>query len=68
MGIATELAGSTKDLGGGFVVRRLLPSARQRSVGPFVFFDHFGPVAEVPGSMRCSLPRLSRCIIAPSYR
>jgi redox-sensitive bicupin YhaK (pirin superfamily) len=26
-------------------VRRLLPSAQQRSVGPFIFFDHFGPVA-----------------------
>ena len=49
MGIATELAGHAKDLGGGFTVRRLLPAARQRSVGPFVFFDHFGPVAEVPG-------------------
>ena len=49
MGIAIELAGSTKDLGGGFTVRRLLPSTRQRSVGPFVFFDHFGPVSEVPG-------------------
>ncbi len=49
MGIAIELAGHAKDLGGGFTVRRLLPAARQRSVGPFVFFDHFGPVAEVPG-------------------
>lgn len=49
MGIATELAGHTRDLGGGFTVRRLLPSARQRSVGPFVFFDHFGPVSQVPG-------------------
>ena len=49
MGIAIELAGHTKDLGGGFTVRRLLPDARQRSIGPFVFFDHFGPVAEVPG-------------------
>ncbi|MDB5942104.1 MAG: hypothetical protein JWQ13_1670 [Ramlibacter sp.] len=49
MGIATELAGHARDLGGGFTVRRLLPDARQRSVGPFVFFDHFGPVAEVPG-------------------
>ena len=49
MGIATELAGHARDLGGGFTVRRLLPSARQRSVGPFVFFDHFGPVSEVPG-------------------
>jgi hypothetical protein len=36
-----------KDLGGGFTVRRLLPQADRRSVGPFVFFDHFGPV-DVP--------------------
>ena len=33
----------TRDLGE-FEVRRLLPSALQRSVGPFVFWDHFGPV------------------------
>ena len=33
-----------KDLADGFQVRRLLPAAAQRSVGPFVFFDHFGPV------------------------
>jgi redox-sensitive bicupin YhaK (pirin superfamily) len=33
-----------KDLGGGFKVRRLLPAATQRAVGPFVFFDHMGPV------------------------
>ena len=33
------------DLGGGFTVRRALPAAACRSVGPFVFFDHFGPVA-----------------------
>lgn len=33
-----------KDLGGGFVVRRLLPSALRQAVGPFLFFDHFGPV------------------------
>ncbi|HET7835648.1 pirin family protein [Variovorax sp. J31P207] len=39
-----------KDLGGGFKVRRLLPAAKQRSVGPFVFFDHFGPATETPGS------------------
>src|SRR6185436_13899655 len=31
-----------RDLGG-FVVRRLLPASRHRAVGPFVFFDHFGP-------------------------
>ena len=39
-----------KDLGGGFTVRRLLPHADRRSVGPFVFFDHFGPIDVVPGS------------------
>ncbi|CAA9425994.1 MAG: Pirin [uncultured Ramlibacter sp.] len=43
------LQGHEKDLGGGFKVRRLLPAARMRSVGPFVFFDHFGPVTEEPG-------------------
>ena len=37
-----------RDLGGGFVVRRLLPAATQRSVGPFVFFDHFGPITAQP--------------------
>jgi redox-sensitive bicupin YhaK (pirin superfamily) len=39
-----------KDLGGGFKVRRLLPAAKRRSVGPFVFFDHFGPATEQPGA------------------
>ena len=36
------------DLGGGFTVRRALPAAAVRSVGPFVFFDHFGPVQAGP--------------------
>ncbi|MEI7804325.1 MAG: pirin family protein [Hyphomicrobiales bacterium] len=31
------------DLGDGFFVRRALPSAQSRMVGPFIFFDHFGP-------------------------
>lgn len=31
------------DLGGGFTVKRLLPHAKARRVGPFVFFDHIGP-------------------------
>lgn len=37
------------DLGDGFVVRRLLSSAARRRVGPFVFFDHIGPVAMAAG-------------------
>jgi redox-sensitive bicupin YhaK (pirin superfamily) len=28
---------------GGFQVHRALPSAHSRMVGPFIFFDHFGP-------------------------
>jgi redox-sensitive bicupin YhaK (pirin superfamily) len=28
---------------GGFQVHRALPSVRSRMVGPFIFFDHFGP-------------------------
>src|SRR4051812_1241762 len=28
---------------GGFSVRRALPHAKRRMVGPFIFFDHFGP-------------------------
>ncbi|HEY4210317.1 MAG TPA: pirin family protein [Steroidobacteraceae bacterium] len=32
-----------RDLGG-FEVGRVLPSAQRRTVGPFIFFDHLGPV------------------------
>jgi redox-sensitive bicupin YhaK (pirin superfamily) len=28
---------------GGFTVRRALPHVNRRMVGPFIFFDHFGP-------------------------
>ena len=41
--IAHVVVPRTVDLGDGFSVRRALPSARSRMVGPFVFFDHFGP-------------------------
>jgi redox-sensitive bicupin YhaK (pirin superfamily) len=40
----------TVDLGDGFSVRRALPSARSRMVGPFIFFDHFGPAEFRAGS------------------
>ncbi len=38
----------TKDLGS-FTVKRLLPSAAHRLVGPFIFFDHMGPALMQPG-------------------
>ena len=34
---------------GGFTVGRVLPQIAQRMVGPFVFFDHFGPARFEPG-------------------
>ena len=40
-----------KDLGG-FEVGRLLPFAKQRMVGPFVFMDHMGPVDFAAGLPR----------------
>ncbi|MDJ0951932.1 MAG: pirin family protein [Alphaproteobacteria bacterium] len=40
--ISLIIEGQPKDLGG-FSVRRVLPSPRQRSVGPFVFYDEMGP-------------------------
>lgn len=39
---------ATRDLGD-FKVRRALPSAKRRMVGPFVFLDSFGPVVLRPG-------------------
>lgn len=39
-----QFSGRVSDLAGGLKVRRVLPAAVCRSVGPFVFFDHFGPV------------------------
>jgi redox-sensitive bicupin YhaK (pirin superfamily) len=38
-----------RDLGEGFNVRRVLPFAKRRHVGPFVFFDHMGPAQFEPG-------------------
>ena len=34
---------------GEFDVRRVLPSAKRRMVGPFVFLDHMGPAVFPPG-------------------
>ncbi|WP_428266495.1 pirin family protein [Haliangium sp.] len=36
--------GRARDLGDGFMIRRVLPYAGRRTVGPFIFFDHIGPV------------------------
>lgn len=38
------ISAKPKDLGGGFIVRRSLPNMKRRMIGPFIFFDHMGPV------------------------
>lgn len=42
----------TRDIGGGFEVGRVLPFAKRRMVGPFIFFDHLGPMELAPGIPR----------------
>ena len=36
---------------GGFGVRRVLPSSHQMMIGPWIFFDHFGPT-HIPRTRR----------------
>ncbi len=38
-----------RSLGGSFEVGRVLPFAKRRMVGPFIFFDHIGPIDLAPG-------------------
>ena len=47
--ITAVLTPHGKDLGG-FRVQRLLPAPAAQMVGPFIFFDHFGPVTFAPGA------------------
>ncbi|MBS0273452.1 MAG: pirin family protein [Proteobacteria bacterium] len=44
-----DLSGQKRELGDGFSVARVLPQRDARTVGPFVFFDYFGPVEFKPG-------------------
>lgn len=39
-----------KDIGDNFIVRRSLPHMKKRMVGPFIFWDHMGPVKIVTGT------------------
>ena len=45
MALVSLVMGARKrDLGEGFFVRRVLPQAQRRLIGPFIFFDHMGPL------------------------
>lgn len=52
MNTKTVIDRRSRDLGGGLVVGRVLPHAKCRMVGPFVFFDHIGPLDLAPGIPR----------------
>jgi len=43
-----------RKLGGGFEVGRILPFAKRHMVGPFIFFDHIGPV-DLPAGIERSV-------------
>src|SRR3954452_19982401 len=47
--VELAIAGRPRDLGG-LWVRRVLPFGAHRMVGPFIFFDHFGPLDLAPGA------------------
>ncbi|MFV0644810.1 MAG: pirin family protein [Sphingomonadaceae bacterium] len=48
MSIGRIIDKRTHDLGGGFIVGRVLPFHARRMVGPFIFFDHLGPLELAP--------------------
>ncbi len=43
------IQGRAHELAPGFPVRRVLPNVKRRTVGPFIFLDHFGPMVVPPG-------------------
>lgn len=47
-GIDLIISPRKRDIGS-FEVRRALPYAKKRTVGPFIFFDHMGPARFAPG-------------------
>ena len=62
-----RLTSQDKDLGGGFLVRRLLPAAQRQAIGPFVFFDHFGPLDVAPGARNDGRPHPHRGLATVTY-
>jgi redox-sensitive bicupin YhaK (pirin superfamily) len=44
-----EIQARSRALTGEVTVRRVLPALARRMVGPFIFFDHMGPVRLAPG-------------------
>jgi len=49
MGVDQVITARRRDLGG-FSVRRVLPDSSARMIGPFIFFDHLGPLTLAAGA------------------
>lgn len=56
-----------RDIGGGAKVRRLLPFRKRRMVGPFTFFDTWGPVTVPAGAGSDVLPHPHVHLATVSY-
>ena len=64
--IAHVVEGRARDLGG-FTVRRVLPFGGGRMVGPFIFFDHMGPVSFAAGQGIDVRPHPHVCLATVTY-
>jgi redox-sensitive bicupin YhaK (pirin superfamily) len=59
-----------RDLGGGIEVGRVLPSAKRPIIGPFVLFDHMGPIdlaRDLDRSADIRPTRTSACQPSPTF-
>jgi redox-sensitive bicupin YhaK (pirin superfamily) len=63
--ISAVLTGRHVDLG--FTVRRALPSPERKLVGPFIFWDHFGPAHLEPGKGIDVRPHPHICLATITY-
>ena len=64
--IKLVLTPKEKDLGE-MTVRRVLPSSKLKMVGPFIFFDHMGPVDFPPGKGIEVRPHPHVCLSTVTY-
>jgi redox-sensitive bicupin YhaK (pirin superfamily) len=62
------VSGLSRELNPGLTVRRILPQVKCRSVGSFVFFDHFGPTSSFENSMNVGPhPHIGLCTLTYLY-
>ena len=67
MTVIAQIVESRKRDLGGFEVRRILPFGGGRMVGPFIFFDHMGPVSFAAGQGIDVRPHPHVCLATVTY-